>query len=58
VTNCNRLKFEAADDKYYLTDAANAETLLDNWVKIAKYWGEIGVRSGILESKIGFVFSR
>ena len=28
VTNCNRLKLEAADGKKYLTDVANAETLL------------------------------
>jgi DNA-damage-inducible protein D len=28
VTKCNRLKMEAADGKKYLTDAANAETLL------------------------------
>ena len=28
VTNCNRLKLEAADGKSYLTDVANAETLL------------------------------
>jgi DNA-damage-inducible protein D len=28
VTNCHRLKFQAADGKYYLTDAANAQTLL------------------------------
>jgi DNA-damage-inducible protein D len=28
VTFCNRLKMEAADGKKYLTDAANAETLL------------------------------
>lgn len=28
VTKCNRLKLEAADGKQYLTDAANAETLL------------------------------
>ena len=28
VTNCHRLKLEAADGKSYLTDAANAETLL------------------------------
>ncbi len=28
VTNCHRLKMEAADGKKYLTDAANAETLL------------------------------
>jgi hypothetical protein len=28
VTNCHRLKLEAADGKKYLTDAANAETLL------------------------------
>ena len=28
VTNCNRLKFRAADGKKYLTDAATAETLL------------------------------
>ncbi|MCX6867979.1 MAG: BRO family protein [Verrucomicrobia bacterium] len=28
VTNCHRLKMEAADGKSYLTDVANAETLL------------------------------
>ena len=28
VTNCNRLKVEAADGKKYLTDVASAETLL------------------------------
>jgi len=28
VTKCNRLKLEAADSKKYLTDVANAETLL------------------------------
>ncbi len=28
VTNCHRLKLKAADGKKYLTDAANAETLL------------------------------
>ncbi len=28
VTNCNRLKLPAADGKNYLTDVANAETLL------------------------------
>ncbi|MBP6310875.1 MAG: hypothetical protein KA408_01295 [Flavobacteriales bacterium] len=28
VTNCNRLKLEAADGKKYLTDVATAETLL------------------------------
>ena len=28
VTNCHRLKLEAADGKKYLTDTANAETLL------------------------------
>jgi DNA-damage-inducible protein D len=28
VTNCNQLKLEAADGKNYLTDVANAETLL------------------------------
>lgn len=28
VTKCNRLKMEAADGKQYLTDVANAETLL------------------------------
>jgi DNA-damage-inducible protein D len=28
VTNCHRLKMEASDGKKYLTDAANAETLL------------------------------
>src|SRR3989337_3515791 len=28
VTNCHRLKLEAADGKQYLTDVANAETLL------------------------------
>lgn len=28
VTNCRRLKLEAADGKKYLTDVANAETLL------------------------------
>jgi hypothetical protein len=28
VTDCHRLKMEAADGKKYLTDAANAETLL------------------------------
>ena len=28
VTNCHRLKMEAADGKKYLTDVANAETLL------------------------------
>ena len=28
VTKCNRLKMEASDGKKYLTDAANAETLL------------------------------
>ena len=28
VTNCNRLKLRAADGKTYLTDVANAETLL------------------------------
>ena len=28
VTNCNQLKMPAADGKYYLTDAATAETLL------------------------------
>ncbi len=28
VTNCHRLKLEAADGKKYLTDVANAETLL------------------------------
>jgi hypothetical protein len=28
VTKCNRLKMEAADGKKYLTDVANAETLL------------------------------
>ncbi|HLE11604.1 MAG: antirepressor [Bdellovibrionales bacterium RIFOXYD12_FULL_39_22] len=28
VTNCNRLKIEAADGKKYLTDVASAETLL------------------------------
>jgi len=28
VTKCNRLKLEAADGKMYLTDTANAETLL------------------------------
>ncbi len=28
VTNCNRLKLEAADGKKYLTDVASAETLL------------------------------
>ena len=28
VTNCHRLKLAAADGKHYLTDVANAETLL------------------------------
>jgi len=28
VTKCNQLKFEAADGKFYLTDAADVETLL------------------------------
>ena len=28
VTNCHQLKLEAADGKKYLTDVANAETLL------------------------------
>ena len=28
VTNCHRLKLQAADGKYYLTDVANPETLL------------------------------
>ena len=28
VTRCNQLKLQAADGKYYLTDVANAETLL------------------------------
>ena len=28
VTNCHRLKLHAADGKSYLTDVANAETLL------------------------------
>ena len=28
VTNCHRLKLEAADGKKYLTDVANSETLL------------------------------
>jgi hypothetical protein len=28
VTNCHRLKLPAADGKNYLTDVANAETLL------------------------------
>lgn len=28
MTNCHRLKLEAADGKKYLTDFANAETLL------------------------------
>ena len=28
VTNCHRLKLEAGDGKKYLTDVANAETLL------------------------------
>jgi hypothetical protein len=28
VTNCHRLKLEAADGKKYFTDAANPETLL------------------------------
>ena len=28
VTNCHRLKFMAADGKYYATDAASVETLL------------------------------
>ena len=28
VTNCNQLKLPAADGKNYLTDVANAETLL------------------------------
>lgn len=28
VTNCHRLKFEAADGKFYLTDGANVETIL------------------------------
>ena len=28
VTNCHRLKLPAADGKCYLTDVANAETLL------------------------------
>ena len=28
VTNCHRLKLEATDGKKYLTDTANAETLL------------------------------
>jgi hypothetical protein len=28
VTNCHQLKLEAADGKNYLTDVANAETLL------------------------------
>lgn len=28
VSNCHQLKFEAADGKYYLSDAADAETLL------------------------------
>jgi len=28
VTNCNQLKLPAADGKSYLTDVANAETLL------------------------------
>lgn len=28
VTNCHRLKFQAADSKYYLTDAANVQTLM------------------------------
>ena len=28
VTKCNRLKLQAADGKYYLTDVANPETLL------------------------------
>jgi murein tripeptide amidase MpaA len=28
VTGCNQLKIEAADGKKYLTDVANAETLL------------------------------
>jgi len=28
VTNCHQLKMEAADGKKYLTDVANAETLL------------------------------
>ena len=28
VTNCHRLKMQAADGKFYLTDAADTETLL------------------------------
>jgi len=28
VSNCHQLKFEAADGKFYLTDAANVETIL------------------------------
>ncbi|MFH1561261.1 MAG: BRO family protein [Patescibacteria group bacterium] len=28
VTNCHQLKFEAADGKFYLTDAADVETIL------------------------------
>jgi len=28
VTNCNQLKMEASDGKFYLTDVANAETIL------------------------------
>lgn len=28
MTNCHRLKMEASDSKKYLTDVANAETLL------------------------------
>lgn len=28
MTNCHQLKLEAADGKKYLTDTANAETLL------------------------------
>ena len=28
VSNCHQLKFEAADGKFYLTDAADVETLL------------------------------
>jgi hypothetical protein len=28
VTNCHRLKFEAADGKFYLSDAADVETIL------------------------------
>ena len=28
VSNCHQLKFEAADGKFYFTDAANVETIL------------------------------